>query len=87
MTQQTTDPRQELYERLQWALAGYRTDDAVGALTDSLAAVVGFSADDLAHGEVLLNTLAHDAVDSMRRNWGYLCQMKAAAMAPPAGRA
>lgn len=77
--------RAELYHRLQWTVAGHRTEDVIAALTDSLAAAVGFAVEDQAQADRLIDSLAADAKLAMRENWTYIQQMKDAAKAPPDG--
>ena len=79
--------RQEAYEKVQWALAGYTVPDALSAVTDSLAAAVGFASDSPEEADALIDSLAAHAKRSLRENWGYLQNMKRAAAAPPAGQA
>jgi hypothetical protein len=74
-----------LYLQLQTLLAGHSTKDALQALCDSLSSVAGFAVDDLATAEQLIDELAPDIKKTIRENWDYLSEVRAAAGAGVVG--
>lgn len=71
-----------LHKQLQTVLAGSPSNIAFGAMEMSMAAVIGFCADDRAHAGRLVELVACDMHEQLDLNWDYLREVRAGATQP-----
>lgn len=72
----TGPKREELYLRVQNALAGEPTGLVLGVLLDSVAMAIGFAATDMENVDQMLATLPDDLRKQIVVNWDYLCSLR-----------
>lgn len=80
------DLRRKLAYDVQMILAGHSAFVAASVTADVLASIVGFTATDLEEAEQVCEEIAAVLKSTIRENWTYLREVRAAAM-PEAGRA
>jgi hypothetical protein len=69
----------QLYRQIQVIIAGHRIDTVMAAEIASLAATIGFAADDLGQAEQLVTIVAADILRSVHENWSELQRMRLSA--------
>lgn len=69
--------RHKLYEQLQMLCAGHSVEACLGALTDSLASMISFSADDRVQADRIVDLTGVDLKGAIRDNWDYVRGIRA----------
>ncbi len=71
-----TPERYALYMQIQTCCAGNRTDDAIAALIDSFAMVLGYAADTPEDAVKLFLGCRPDIEKTVRNNWDVIAEAK-----------
>jgi hypothetical protein len=75
----TVKDRDTLFREFQMLAAGHATKDVIAAMTDSLASMVAFAANDREHAELILSDLRSDMSKAVTANWDQVRQIRARA--------
>lgn len=62
-------PRDEVFARIQVAIAGHRIEDALPAFVDAFAGLAGYTADSPDEADMLIDALMPEVKRAIRENW------------------